>query len=150
MVKNKADAEDITQEVLIRTWENMDRFEFSKAKQWIIRTTYNMCIDVLRRRKIIENLIFEPNEDEELEIIDYDSLNNPLIKFENEALKEKINSAIQNLSEKLRTIFIMYEINDMKYKEISEMLNIPINTIKVNLLRARKKLQAELQNYENI
>ncbi len=148
MIKNKSDAEDITQEVLIRTWENMDKFDFTKAKQWIIRTTYNMCIDFLRKRKITEDLIYEPEEDEEFELPNTDTLNNPLTQMENETLKERLNQAIQNLPEKLRTVFIMYEINDMKYKEISELLNIPINSIKVFLLRARKKLQLELQSYE--
>lgn len=52
------------------------------------------------------------------------------------------------MPEKLKTIFVMYEINEMKYKEISDLLNIPINSVKVFLLRARKKLQLELQSYE--
>lgn len=148
MLKNKSDAEDITQEVLIKTWENMDKFEFSKAKQWIIRTTYYACIDLLRKRKIVDDLIYEPDDDEDFELPNTDLLNNPLAKMENETLKERLNEAIQNLPEKLRTVFILYELNDMKYKEISETLNIPINSIKVFLLRARKKLQLELQGYD--
>jgi RNA polymerase sigma-70 factor (ECF subfamily) len=148
MLKNKPDAEDITQEVLIKTWENIEKFEFSKAKSWIMKTTYNLCIDLIRKRKSADNFVYESEEDEDFELPDNDYLNNPLVKMENESLKERINEAIQNLPEKLKTIFVMYEINEMKYKEISDLLNIPINSVKVFLLRARKKLQLELQSYE--
>lgn len=147
LVKNKMDAEDITQEVMIKIWENMDNFKFSSAKVWIIRTTRNLCIDLLRKRKIYTNNEIEIDEQFEDEFGDINSLNNPLKIMELESLSDKIKQAIQNLPENLRTIFVLYEINELKYKEISQTLDIPINSVKVYLLRARRMLQQELKNY---
>jgi DNA-directed RNA polymerase specialized sigma24 family protein len=60
------------------------------------------------------------------------------------ALLEKVKS----LPHYLRSVFVLYEIQGFKYKEISKSLDIPINSVKVYLLRARKKLQEELKSYE--
>lgn len=147
LVKNKMDAEDITQEVMIKIWENMDNFKFSSAKVWIIRTTRNICIDLLRKRKIYTNNEIEIDEQFEDEFGDNNSSNNPLKIMEIEFLSEKIKQAIQNLPENLRTIFVLYEINELKYKEIAKTLDIPINSVKVYLLRARRMLQEDLKNY---
>lgn len=148
MLKSKTDAEDITQDVFLRTWENLDKFKFSKAKQWMIKTTYNMCIDFFRKRKLTDELFYYKDDEEEFELIDNDVISNPIVKIENNLLKERIEDAIQKLPEKLKTIFIMYEINELKHKEIAKLLNVPINSVKVYLMRARKQLQIELKQYE--
>ena len=57
---------------------------------------------------------------------------------------DKIKDAIKLLPENQRSIFVLYEIQGMKYKEISKTLEIPINTVKVYLMRARKQLQNKL------
>ncbi len=51
MLKNRMDADDITQEVLIKIWKNINQFNILAAKTWIMKTTHNLCIDYLRRRK---------------------------------------------------------------------------------------------------
>ena len=61
----------------------------------------------------------------------------------------KIKSAIENLPEKLKSPFVLYELEGFKYREISKILDVPLNTVKVNLLRARKHLQKELKFYAN-
>ena len=66
MLKNKMDADDVTQEVMIRIWQNIDKFNIMAAKTWIIKTTNNLCIDYLRKRSISvkrENEIDELFED---------------------------------------------------------------------------------------
>jgi len=49
----------------------------------------------------------------------------------------------------LRSVFVLYEIQGFRYQEISRMLDMPLNTVKVYMMRARKKLQEELKNYES-
>ncbi len=149
MLRNKMDADDVTQEVLIRIWQNIDKFNILSAKTWIMKTTNNLCIDYLRKRS--------REMKREVEIDDifeekYSNMNNsesPLNKTNNNIIMERIKESIERLPDSLKSIFILYEINGLKYKEISKSLDIPINTIKVYLLRARKKLQEELKNYEN-
>ncbi len=67
-----------------------------------------------------------------------------MLKIENEIQTENIKSKIQELPENLRSVFVLYELQNMKYKEISKSLDIPINSVKVYLLRARKQLQEKL------
>lgn len=142
------DAEDATQEVLIKTWENIDKFNILAAKTWIIRTTHNLCIDNLRKRK--SRSYREVTIDEEFaeSFENTDSRNDPMKQTHNKILIENIKIKIQKLPDNLKSVFVLYEMNGMKYKEISSSLNIPLNSVKVYLMRARKELQKELKEYE--
>ncbi|MBA4407573.1 RNA polymerase subunit sigma [bacterium] len=148
MLKNKMDADDVTQEVMIRIWQNIDKFNIMAAKTWIIRTTNNLCIDYLRRRSVSVN---RENEIDELfeETYSTNSNNdNPYLTTHFRMMASKVKEAIQRLPENLRSVFVLYEIEGMKYKEIGQSLDLPLNSVKVYLLRARKKLQEELKQYE--
>lgn len=87
------------------------------------------------------------DEDFENEILDNDKLNQPDVTTLMHITNDKIKSAIQRLPENLRSVFVLYEIEGFKYKEISNVLDMPINSVKVYILRARKKLQEELKDY---
>ena len=147
MIRNIMDAEDITQEVMIKTWQNIDNFNFLSAKAWMMRTTHNLCVDYLRRNKKIyqhEKQVDERYEevlpDESIEI-------DPVKSSERTNIKENLNAAIEKLPERLKSPFVLYEIQGFKYKEIGNVLDIPLNTVKVNIMRARKELQKLLREY---
>ena len=147
MMKNQMDAEDVTQEVLIRTWQNIRKFKFYAAKSWMMRTTHNLCIDYLRKNKKLNCNQIQIEEDYHEEIADMELDGNPEKLADKIITDEAITSAINNLSEKIRSPFVLYEIEGFKYKEISQILDAPLNTIRVNILRARKQLQKELRKY---
>jgi len=147
MMKNQMDAEDITQEVLIRTWQNINNFNFYAAKSWMMRTTHNLCIDYLRKNKKLNYNELQIEEDYQDKIVDPDLEGNPEILADKIITDETIKSAIDNLPEKIRSPFVLYEIQGFKYREISQVLDIPLNTVRVNILRARKQLQKELRTY---
>jgi len=145
MVHNQMDAEDITQEVMIRIWQNINKFNFLAARAWIMRTTHNLCIDYLRRNKnqykreiSIDDNLSERIEDNRNALMPDEVLNQSL-------LDKNIKRAIENLQERLKSPFVLYELQGFKYKEISKILDVPLNTVKVNLLRARKQLQKDLK-----
>ena len=149
MMHNQMDAEDITQEVMIRTWQNIDKFNFYAASAWMMRTTHNLCIDYLRRNKVqfqreisIDDNLSERIEDKKHGIM-------PEKKLSQNMLNEKIKNAVENLPERLKSPFVLYELQGFKYKEISKILDIPLNSVKVNILRARKQLQKDLKVYAN-
>lgn len=148
MLRNRMDAEDTTQEVLIKTWENINKFNILAAKTWMIRTTHNLCIDKLRKRR--NSTYKEITIDEEFAdtFEDNNSTNDPMTETHNKIMTENIKRVIKLLPETLRAVFILYEMEGMKYREISSSLNIPINSVKVYLMRARKRLQEELKEYE--
>jgi len=148
MLKNKMDADDVTQEVMIRIWKNLDKFNVLAAKTWIMKTTNNLCIDYLRKRKAAEGRENEIDDVfEDSYSMDHNS-NNPYLITHFKMMASKVKEAVQRLPDNLRSVFVLYEIEELKYKEISMALDIPINTVKVYLLRARKKLQEELKEYE--
>ena len=147
MLGNQFDAEDAVQDVLIKTWENINNFNVISAKAWIIKTTHNRCLDLLRKRKRTFNKEVSLDENVEANIIDGDTsdLNNMI---DNKIIEEKINQKIRLLPDNLKSVFVLYEIQGFKYREISKALDIPLNSVKVYLMRARKKLQLELKSYE--
>lgn len=149
MLKNRLDADDVTQEVLIRIWNNFDNFEIKAAKSWIMKTTHNLCIDYLRRRQKNFNREISIDGEEEIMIQAPANLSDPEIGARRELLKTKIVESVNKLPETLKKIFVMYELQGFKYREISSELNIPINSVKVYLLRARKLLQEELKEFKN-
>ena len=148
MLQNKFDAEDVTQEVLIKIWKNLGKFNILAAKAWIIKTTHNLCIDQLRKRNVSSNREFSIDEDMSEIIIDKNRMNDPMVKSHTNIMIEKIKSKIEKLPENLRSVFVLYEIHGLKYREISKSLGIPINSVKVYLMRARKQIQKELKHYE--
>jgi RNA polymerase sigma-70 factor (ECF subfamily) len=148
MLRNKMDAEDVTQEVMIRIWKNIDQVNVLAAKTWIMKTANNLCIDFLRRRSIENKREINIDEDFKDFYSQNNNSDNPLIVTHNKMVIEKVKEEIMRLPESLKSVFVMYEIQGLRYKEISHSLNMPINTVKVYLLRARKKLQMELKKYE--
>lgn len=148
MLKDRDDAEDAAQEALIRIWENLEKFNLLAAKTWIMRTTHNICIDILRRRKRDFNFNVSINENIEESLGDNSSNGNPYTITYLRMMNTKIKEHIEELPEQLKSVFVLYEMQGLKYKEISNVLDIPINSVKVYLLRARKKLQEGLKKYE--
>ncbi len=147
MLKNKMDADDVTQEVMIRIWQNIDRFNILAAKTWIMKTTNNLCIDYLRRRSIALSREIEIDEEFEETYSNNSKTEDPYLTTHIKMMLSKVKDAIQLLPENLRSVFVLYEVQGFRYHEISKMLDMPMNTVKVYLLRARKKLQEELKNY---
>jgi len=143
MLRNAMDAEDVTQEVLIKIWQNLGKFKMLSSKTWIMRTTHNLCIDYIRKRKTLsmKNLLAY---DDLSEVLPANLSDNPDNLFEKNLTENLIIEAIKRLPENLRSVFVLYEINGLKYREISKTLELPINSVKVYLLRARKQLQLEL------
>ena len=149
MLRNRMDAEDITQEVMIRTWQNINKFNFKSARAWIMRTTHNLCIDYLRKNQLNFQREMPIDSERENYLEDKSNEGNPASVTNKRMVGTKIKSAIENLPERLKSPFVLYELEGFKYREISKILDIPLNTVKVNLLRARKFLQKELNVYKN-
>lgn len=137
----REDAEDLTQEVLLRIWQNMDTVRKGMTKSWISKVTRNLCIDWARRRKA------RPDMAGSLESEDHDRIPSLVIKepgVEGKELRKHIEKAIAMLPEKLRSAIILREVEDLKYEEISEVLNIPLNSVKSYIHRGRRLLREQL------
>jgi len=140
-MKNREAAQDVTQDVLIRFWEHHDEVDDERTLGWLLRVTRNACIDALRKRKTRRNAITVNTDgldraqstkrapDDEAEAADF---------------RDHIEEALDQVDEPYRSVIILREIQNLKYREISDALDMPMNTVKVYVHRGRKKLRKQL------
>ncbi len=137
LLGNQADAEDATQEALLRLWNHLPKLNPFASRAWLFRTTRNYCLDQIRRRS---NRQIDPIEEEVLESCPDAFAIDPSLAADSHFLLEQAERLLLKLPESLRSVFLLYEVNGLRYREIAEVLGVPINTVKTNLLRAREKL----------
>jgi RNA polymerase sigma-70 factor (ECF subfamily) len=138
LLANQADAEDATQEVLLRLWSHLPKIYPFNLRAWLLRTTRCYCLDQIRRRAhpaaplVVDEELLEDRLDE-LAI-------DPSLAADSRFRLEQARLALRKLPENLRSVFVLYEVNGLRYREIAQTLGIPINSVKVYLSRAREKL----------
>jgi RNA polymerase sigma-70 factor (ECF subfamily) len=144
LMGNDEDAADASQDVMVKLWENIDNISTLKGKAWMMRTTRNHCFNLLRsRRRVSAVFVYEDS----IEANHPDaSIAEPDTMAEASDIRQRIDKALSQLSESHRTVFILHEVNGMKYREIADSMGIPVNSVKVYLLRARRKLQESLES----
>lgn len=143
LLGNPTDAEDATQEVLLKFWRHLDTIALRKSKAWLLRSTRNHCLDELRKAGRTVLL-------DDVQLAEQPDLtpNNPRDLAHFCLLREDLEVALQQLPEKLRSVFVLYEINGTRYRDIATTLGIPLNSVKVYLRRARQQLFNHLVNDE--
>ena len=152
MTRNPADAEDVVQETFLKAYRAYDSFEAgTNLKAWLYRILTNTYINKYRKKQR------RPNEVELGELQDmylYRRLgeqSGASESAENTALDmfvdEDIIAAIESLPENFRLPVIYADVEGFSYKEIAEILDVPIGTVMSRLHRGRKRLQEELLEY---
>lgn len=149
LVNNKEDAHDITQESLIKVWKNIDKFDKSKDfKIWVFTITKRTALDYLRKRKSISFSKIDDSDQDEYEfeqnIPDEQLLPNEL--FEQNESVELIKEALETISLEERMIILLHNGEEMTFKEISEILDMPDNTVKSKYRRALLNLRKYIAN----
>ncbi len=138
LLGNRADAEDATQEALLRLWNHLPRINLLHIRGWLFRTTRNYCLDQIRRRSHPVGGAMGDDENAaqwpDLHAID------PSQAADASSRLDQAHDVLLKLPETLRSVFVLYEVNGLRYREIATALGMPINTVKVNLLRARQRL----------
>lgn len=125
-VNNFQEAEDITQEVFVRMWRNVKRFDRKKSfRAWIFTIAKNTTIDFLRKSKIASAKKIDNTFLEKLA-----SSFNLLEFFEKKDAANKLSLALEKLSTDCRTIFSLRYNEYLTFREIAEILKQPLNTVK--------------------
>lgn len=142
-------AEDIFQEVLIRTINHLQTFnDFKGLRSWFFTVTRNVALDIKRHKKVEKNYISELSESEIQEIRD------SLISYKKKKKSdftdhnvEIIKKAFEKLSPENKDLIEKRYHFGLKYKEIASLKKKPVGSIKSSLFRIRKKLKEETQDY---
>lgn len=143
---DRDEAEDVTQEVLVRLWGHFEHLEAERIGPWLIHVTRNACIDAIRKRNTYRALVSVDPDGEMMARAASDGPD-PVAMVESADFQQQLERALERIAEPYRSIVILREIQDLKYEEISEALDIPLNTIKVYLHRGRRKLREHLKDY---
>ena len=142
MVRNEHDASDLAQEAFLKAWRSIHQFEGrSSFCTWLYRLTMNVTIDLLRRKR----------QREEVELIESiaSSLPSPRAKFRRTEIQEKVELALAKLSPEHRAVVVLKELEGLQYREIGEVLNLPVGTVMSRFFYARKQLQLLLRSVYN-
>lgn len=147
VMKNKENAEDASQEALIKVYKNIKNFnQKSTFKVWLYRIVMNACIDLQRKNKhevaSLDSLKKGKDNDYKVEI--EDTSKGPDAILESKLNNEILYKCIDNLADDHKQIIILRDLQELSYREISDVLNCSEGTVKSRLSRARTKLKKNL------
>ena len=143
MTRSREEAEEISQDAFIKAYKSLPKFKGdSKFSTWLYKIAYNLSIDYLKKQKrlIKSDLIDEINEG------NLGLEQDVLSLIENKERKQIIEKAIYLLPEDDRVIITLFYFEELSLNEISDVVNIKANAVKVKLHRSRKKLYELLKN----
>ncbi|MET1249521.1 MULTISPECIES: RNA polymerase sigma factor SigW [Sporolactobacillus] len=144
MVGNAQEAEDLSQEAFIRAYNHIDQYDHErKFSTWLFRIATNLSIDFLRRRKsnISLDAVVPGTEGLSLNAMLPDQTEQPEELAVRKETEEMVQNEIKKLPEKYRSAVVLKYIEDLSLKEISEIMDIPVGTVKTRIHRGREMLR---------
>lgn len=149
MLGNRHEAEDMAQEAFLRAYMNISSYNLNlKFSTWLYRIATNLCIDRIRKKKPDFYLDAEVAGTDGLTL--YSQVPSPARRPEEDVESLELQNIIQNeiskLPEKYRSVIVLKYIEDLSLNEISEILDIPLGTVKTRIHRGREALRKQLKN----
>jgi len=148
MVRNLDEAHDLTQEVFIRVYQALDRYDSQyRFSTWLFRVAQNAAIDVIRKRRIQLVPLTRRTDDGSEATVDLelpDGQPSVLDNLQGRELEGSIRSAIDNLPWEYRELILLRHYGELAYEEIAEVKAMPLGTVKNKLFRARQLLKQVL------
>ncbi len=139
ILRDKYEAEYITQDVFTRLWNNIEQVEFEKISPWLSAVTRNACIDKLRKRKEFSQI-----EDEHQVTNNYQE---PAGNLQHQQLSSWLTNAISCLKEPYSSLIMLCDVQQNSQNIAAQSLNLTTNQVKVYLHRARRELRSLLKEY---
>ena len=143
IMRNEDLAVDLSQNAWVKAWQRLEQFHGEASfATWLTRIVTNLCLDELRRQKRARMDSIEAIEETtgpvenrlEIETVD------PVEGLDRQELRERIDAALAKLSDKHRTVIVLYEFEQLEYREIAEKMGTSIGTVMSRLFYARKRL----------
>ena len=145
---SREEAEDVTQEVLLKLWQHFRELDFDAIPRWLNRVTRNASYDRLRRFRVQRRfLVADTTDVGETPAADRTPSPepDPQASVAQKDFRRQLKTALAELPEPYRSVLVMREVQELKYREIADALELPINTIKTHVHRGRKLLRERLR-----
>lgn len=150
---NHHDAEDLSQEVFIKTYRYLKGFRGdAKFSSWLYRITVNTCIDQNRKKSVKamrQHDMFDEKKITQSQGTPQETQMNPELVTEAGLIQKHIDNALKKLTEKERAVFVLRHYNQLQLKEIADILHVTVGTVKSTLFRALQRLQKELSFFKS-
>ena len=149
MIKDREQVEDLVQETFVKAFDNLNTYSTNYAfSTWLYRIATNHTIDYLRKKKLKTLSIDKPmkTKDGEMEMQlpdDSAGTDRDIIRKQRQRI---VQHAIDDLPEKYRKVIQLRHMEEKSYKEISDILDRPLGTVKAHIFRAREMLYKELKD----
>ncbi len=146
-LNNSQDAEDVVQDAFVKVWKSLKSFrQDSRFRTWLYRIVMNLCYNQLPKlRKDINNL--DPGSIH-LELMDTNLNMDPIIRLEGKETLTFIQQQIKSLPDQYRIMLLLRYQQGCSYAEISEILDVPLGTVKTGIFRARERLKDSVYKYQ--
>jgi RNA polymerase sigma-70 factor (ECF subfamily) len=149
LLNDREEAEDVTQDVLVRLWQKGHEVDPERVGAWLMRVTRNRCIDAMRSRTGLQRASLVHDSDGTLERA-VDCRPGPETRAHASEIGSIIHDALAALPEPYRSVVVLREIQGHSYHEISDILEMPLNSVRVTLHRGRRQLRRALrEEYEH-
>lgn len=137
-------ARDFTQEAFIRLWNNCAKVAIDKVKGFLFTTANRLFLDHYDHQKVVLKFEYRMNRSEE------HMEQNPEFMYQGEEFKTRLESAVSDLPEKQRVVFLMSRIDKYKNREIAEIMDISIKTVEKHISTAVKTLKDNLDELDHL
>ena len=138
LTRNEHDAEDVVQEAFLRAYRFFPSFRGTDPRAWLLAIVRNSCWTFLRANRSRE----VPSLDEADEPVD--GAASPEENLVRRADGARVTHALDELIPEFREVLVLREMEELSYREIAEVVGIPVGTVMSRLARARRRLQAAL------
>jgi RNA polymerase sigma-70 factor (ECF subfamily) len=140
LTRNEHDAEDLAQEAYLRALRSFDGFRGGDGRAWLLTIVRNSCYTWLRQHRM-EDLteVF----DEEIHNLGRDSSNPETLLLE-AADAQLLRQALEELPVEFREVLVLRELEGMSYREIADLISVPVGTVMSRLARGRERLERQL------
>jgi RNA polymerase sigma-70 factor (ECF subfamily) len=149
MTRNPSDAEDLVQDTYLRAYRGFASFkEGTNLKAWLYRILTNSFINTYRKKQREPQIVDGPEDIDEWYLYDRLGGRSVEVSAENEVLDQipdaDVKAALESLSENFRLAVLLADVEGFSYKEIAEIMDVPIGTVMSRLHRGRKALEKAL------
>ncbi len=146
--RDPMEAENITQETLLRALEALPRISLEQPlRPWFFKIAVNLCRQWAERKRPQLFSDFDQADESGVEALP-DQAPTPLEQLEDVELQERVRRKVQDLSPPDQLVIVLRYVEELSYEQIAEALNLPLNTVRTRLRRAKLKLRAALEEGE--